>query len=212
LSQPEEPIVPEAQQAEPVATLLPEEARSDEAWSDDGGDEAGGRRRRRRGGESKMPGEEVSHLNLTPMMDIMTILLVFLVMSFASDPGNINTSLTLHPPESNATSEMKPATSVTLTTENILVADQIVMATSAYQHTSGKQVLIPEIRNALDKERDRLEKLHTLGGPEFDGALLVIAHETTPYAMIADVLYSAGQAQFSKYELVVMKASGGGQK
>jgi biopolymer transport protein ExbD len=191
-----------------VAGTLDETSELSTAWgSDDDDPEGGGRkRRRRRGGDTKMPGEEVSHLNLTPMMDIMTILLVFLVMSFATDPSNINVNL-VHPPESDATKELEAATTITLTPDMVLVADAEVMKIADHHHTTGKQSLIPQVRDALDKQREKIQKMHEFGGPEFDGSLLVVAHETTPYALIADVLYSAGQAQFSKYELVVMKAA-----
>lgn len=210
MSQPDEPVEPKAPvegapaESAPAVDATPPEAVETYADAPSGDEEPFVRRRRRGGGDTKMPGEDVTHLNLTPMMDIMTILLVFLVMSFATDPGNINVTLDLHPPESSATQEMKAATSVTLTANTILVGDAEVMSLSTYKHEQGKP--IPEVLKALDKERERLKHLEELGGSPFDGSLLVIAHETTPYELVADVLQSAGLAQYSKYELVVMKA------
>ena len=50
-----------------------------------------------------MPGEQIHDLNLTPMMDMMTVLLVFLVKNFMTDPQSIQISDSLRPPESTAT-------------------------------------------------------------------------------------------------------------
>ena len=170
-------------------------------------DEARRRRRRRNGHEDKIPGEEITHLNLTPMMDIMTILLVFLVQSFATDPGNINVNLSLHPPESTTKMLMEAATKVTVTAEQILVNDKPVMAVAAFPTTVDADGLIAPVRDALDLEKNRIDQVAAAGGPPFDGKLVLVAHETTPYELLNAVLHSAGQAHFAKYELVVMKAA-----
>lgn len=170
--------------------------------------DAARRRRRRRGGhEDKIPGEEITHLNLTPMMDIMTILLVFLVQSFATDPGNINVNLSLHPPASTTKMLMEAATKVTVTAEQILVNDKVVMSVASFPTTVDADGLIAPVRDALDLEKNRIDQVAAAGGPPFDGKLVLVAHETTPYELLNAVLHSAGQAHFAKYELVVMKAS-----
>ena len=45
-------------------------------------------------------------------LDLMTILLVFLIQSYATEPENININLGLRPPESSATDMMEPAARV----------------------------------------------------------------------------------------------------
>jgi biopolymer transport protein ExbD len=156
----------------------------------------------------KMDGESISHLNLTPMMDIMTILLVFLIQSFATEPANINVSLDLRPPESDAATALDAATKVTITAREILV-DDIVVASIDQLGMKPGQKEIPLVRDALIERADHLRAIHNLGGPEFDGRLLLVAHQTTPYSLITAVLYSAGQAKFGQYKLVVMKKGSG---
>lgn len=165
------------------------------------------RHRRRTGHQDKIPGEEITHLNLTPMMDIMTILLVFLVQSFATDPGNINVNLMLHPPASTTKMMMEAATKVTVTSEQILVNDKEVMSVASFPTTVDADGLIAPVRDALDLEKNRIDQVAAAGGPAFDGKLVLVAHETTPYELLNAVLHSAGQAHFAKYELVVMKAT-----
>jgi hypothetical protein len=68
---------------------------------------------------------------------------------------------------------------------------------------------IPQLRNALLERADHLKALENMGGEPFDGRLLVVAHQTTPYALITSVLVTAGDSKFSAYKLVVMQKADG---
>ncbi|MEQ1565786.1 MAG: biopolymer transporter ExbD [Myxococcota bacterium] len=184
------------------------DAPMDEAHEGEGGEPEV--RHSRRGHRRSIPGENIGHLNLTPMMDIMTMLLVFLVKSFASEPDNINVNLTLHPPESTTEAMMEAATKVTVTSEVILVDDKVVMPLSSVSVGEGKQATIPQLRDALLERADHLKALENIGGSPFDGRLLVVAHETTPYAILTSVLVTAGESKFAEYKLVVMQKGGEG--
>jgi biopolymer transport protein ExbD len=168
---------------------------------------AGGSHHARRKRERKaMPGENIGHLNLTPMMDIMTMLLVFLVMSFATEPANINVTLDMRPPESTTKTVMDAATKITISKKDILVEDQVVAQVPALD---PKQVSIPSVREALVARADHLKAIESRGGQPFDGRLLVIADATTPYRLVTAVLVTAGEAKFSEYKLVLMQKAEG---
>ena len=161
--------------------------------------------RKRRGRRKAMPGENISSLNLVPMMDMMTILLVFLVKNFMTDPQSIQVSDTLHPPESSATTDIGPATTITVTATDILVENKPVLHIADITGAGTKDVAIPKLRDELVNQVAQREALAKVGGPPFDGKLLLVAHQTTPYSLITSVLYTAGEAKFSSYRLVVMK-------
>lgn len=166
-----------------------------------------GKRRKRK--VRKMPGEEIAHLNLTPMMDIMTMLLVFLVMSFATEPANINVTLAMRPPESTTQVTMEPATKVAITKDVILVEDKEVVPLAEVKARSAKgEVSIAEVRDALLERADQLKALEGRGGAPFDGKLLVVADQSTPYAIVTAVLVTAGESKFSEYKLVLMQKGG----
>ncbi len=162
-------------------------------------------KRKRRRKPVKIPGTDVSSLNLVPMMDVMTILLVFLIMSFATEPQNINVNLAMRPPESTATDVMEPAARVIVTADAILVENDEVVRLADLKIEQGGQVEIPAVRDALLDRADHLRALERMGGAPFDGKLLLVAHQTTPYSLITSVLFTAGQARFGEYKLVVMQ-------
>ncbi len=162
--------------------------------------------KRRRRKARKMPGEDIAYLNLTPMMDIMTMLLVFLVKSFAVEPENINVNLKLRPPPSTTTIVLDAATKVTITSEQILVDDLPVIDVEEIKVNPKTGMMdVPGLHDALLERVDHLKALSDMGGTPFDGRLLVVAHETTPYLLLTSLLEVAGDTQFSQFKLVVMQ-------
>jgi biopolymer transport protein ExbD len=152
-----------------------------------------------------MPGEDISALNLTAMMDMMTILLVFLVKSYTTDPERITLTDFLRPPQSTAKAEVKPAVTITVTSEEILVENKAVVRLEDLSPSEIGSALIPQLQDALTTRVDALKSQEQAGFRKFDGSLLVVAHRTTPYSILTTVLYTAGQAQFSDYRLMVQK-------
>ncbi|MBN1337530.1 MAG: biopolymer transporter ExbD [Deltaproteobacteria bacterium] len=181
---------------EPLSDLLPADAHAFDRYA--------GRPKRR--GKFKLPGEEVTGLNLTAMMDMMTILLVFLVKSYSTDPERVQVSDTLHPPSSTSSDEVLPAVNITVTSEAIMVEEIPVATLDTLSANQQESAFIPALSDALTRRVEELKELERLGGAPFDGAVLVVAHKDTPYDLLTTVLYTAGQAQFSQYRLLVMKA------
>jgi biopolymer transport protein ExbD len=161
-----------------------------------------GPKRRRR---TKLAGEDITGLNLTAMMDMMTILLVFLVKSYTTDPERISSSDKLMPPRSSATEQLKPAVTIMVSTDGIMVEDKLIKKMDTLTVEQVNAARIPELEDALGTRVDELKRLEQMGGQPFDGSLLVVADKNTPYNILTAVLYTAGQAQFTNYRLLVQK-------
>lgn len=197
----------EPEDVRPEVESYPPEPHDEHADPDDVLWSGGAHKKRVRRKRKPMAGETIGHLNLTPMMDIMTMLLVFLVMSFATEPANINVSLEMRPPESSTKKVMEAATKVTISKVAIFVEDSEVVRLDKVD--LSKQVSIPEVTNALVERREHLKALASRGlGDEFDGRLLVVADAETPYKLVTAVLVTAGEAQFAEYKLVLMQKAG----
>ena len=118
--------------------------------------------------------EEINFLNIMPMMDMMTVLLVFLVKNFMTDPQSIQINDKLRPPESSAVVDMGPATTITITAEEILVESKGVLKLADLAG-AGSDVAIPKLRDELLNQVSQREALFKHGGPPFDGKLLLVA-------------------------------------
>lgn len=158
-------------------------------------------RRRHKGAANLIEG-----LNLTAMMDMMTIILVFLIKQYASAPENIQMSEVMRPPKSTVEEAVQPTVNVFITQKQILVDDKEVLKVEGGKIVSdkpGNEALVP-LNEALQKQVNRINALHDRGGPEFDGALMVVADQETPYDLLYTILQSASRAQFNEYRMIVV--------
>ncbi len=149
--------------------------------------------------------EEAAGLNLTAMMDVMTILLVYLIKVYADSPENITLNDDLRAPKSTAPDPVVPAVRVMISKSAIVVDDkpvlqikngEIVTKDPANQYAP----LDTALRKRVDDLRAIALRTH---GPDFDGILMVVADEDTPYGLLTGVLSVAGRAQFTSYRLTV---------
>jgi biopolymer transport protein ExbD len=157
--------------------------------------------------------EDIKDLNIIPMMDMMTIILVFFLKSFSVSVENITLGDDLMIPPS--TSQVKPgqAVQVTITKKAIVVEGDPIAAVkrgsvdASVKRDGASGYLINPLLNVLQKHATRLKKIEKMTGGKmrFKGEMVLVADQTLPYRLVSEVLYTAGQAEFGKYRLLVLK-------
>jgi biopolymer transport protein ExbD len=162
----------------------------------------------------KVEEEAVEHqqayLNITPMMDMMTILLVFLLKQFAvTQAAAMSEGLAL--PQSTIETQRPPGVNITVTQNAILVEGDAVTPVRggavdpSVKRDGANSYFITPLVDVLNKHANRLKKISALGGTVFDHTATVMVDKNTPYRLLTEVLYSAGQAEFGNYRLSVVK-------
>ena len=149
----------------------------------------------------------VSGLNLTAMMDVMTILLVYLIKVYADAPESITLNDDLRPPSSTAPENLVPSVSVLISKTSVLVDQKLALRLKpggVIDAEDPANAYAP-LAKALAGRVDAIKYIADNGGSAFDGNLMIIADQDTPYDLISNVLYHAGKAQFTTYRLVVQK-------
>jgi biopolymer transport protein ExbD len=158
------------------------------------------RRKHRHGGEL------IAGLNLTAMMDVMTILLVYLIKVYAEAPENITLNDDLRPPSSTAPENIQPSVQVLISKSAILVDRKKILDVSEGRIVSeDPKAAYAPLSQALTARVDVINAIAERGGAAFDGNLMIVADEETPYDLVSNVLYQAGKAQFTSYRLVVRR-------
>ena len=161
--------------------------------------------------EEEATEHQQAYLNITPMMDMMTILLVFLLKQFAVQAASASLAPGLQLPQSTIESQRPEAVNITITDNAILVEGDAVATVRtgavdpSIKRDGANGYFITPLVEILTKHANRLKKIHVMGGPEFDGTAMVMVDKNTPYRLLTEVLYSAGQAEFGNYRLVVIK-------
>ena len=160
--------------------------------------------------------DEVVGVTINSLMDAMFIILVFLLMNYSIDPLRVDASDDLKLPASTTEINPDPSAAVTVTAKGIVVNDEMVVqikegqVDKAFKGGEENSMQIQPLFDALNAEAQRQKNVSQLTGGKFDGLLTVIAHGETPYRLITEVLYTAGQAEFQKFKFAVVKGGSRG--
>jgi biopolymer transport protein ExbD len=167
-------------------------------------------------------GEEIRHLNIMPMMDMMTILLVAFIYQAAVSATQLMAGTVTLPRSLTADDLPENASMVIITKTGIVVSSDralpIVSVSNGDVDAGEKEegatgIKIPRLTNylaALHRGEDAARQHQ----PGFDPAhapppeLLIIADRTTPYHLLIAVLFSAKQkeAGYQHFRLIVQKS------
>jgi biopolymer transport protein ExbD len=155
-------------------------------------------------------------LNIYPMMDMMTILLVFLIQSFAaSTAANVVQSAELQIPTTSAKTEVEPALSITISANEIVVEGALALSLRNGQiDPSQKQggsngFLVTPLLTVLQEHRDRLKLIAASNSSRpFKGEVQIIADRRTPYRTLIEIVYTMGQAEFKSMHFIALKPLG----
>jgi biopolymer transport protein ExbD len=160
-------------------------------------------------------GEEIRHLNIMPMMDMMTILLVFMIMQFASSAAEIVQTEELQLPTSTSEVEAAQALSIVISGSEVVMEGKHILALRngkvdpSLKQGGGTGWLITPLLNAAKQHRDRLKMIASRNAQRpFRGEVRIIADKRTPFRTLGEVIYSLGQAEFGALRFVVLQPIG----
>lgn len=157
--------------------------------------------------------EPAQKLNITSMMDMFTIILLFLLMSFSTSPELVNQSDELILPASTQVDPPEASTSITVSTAAILVNDEVIVEVDEKSWTVPMKTLmnagrgIAPLHQALQAAFEKGKKWEKASGRPFIPELLIKAHKDMDYTLLQKVLHSGATAGFSGYRLLVMQSS-----
>ncbi len=156
--------------------------------------------------------QEPEPLTITSLMDIMTIILVFLLKSYSANPVQLKGGDDLKLPFSTAEQEPGESTAITVTLNNIIVTDKAVATLEkgevAASDLSGGDFMIDPLFEALQQEVDKQKKIEKFNKKaKFTEVVTIIADRNVPFSLLSKVMYTAGQASFSKFKFAVVKGS-----
>ncbi len=175
--------------------------------------------------------KEGGGLNINSMMDIMTILLVFLLVTIVSDPLNITQDNYLQLANSTANYDPEDSIPVTITKKGVIVDHKLIVKIDCT--TAGGQVcqdevyvevgngyavdksfkedgsessfLIQPLFKKLDEMVKQLKAENKELGREFKGVITIICDKDIPFRIIAEVVHSAGMAGLSDLRFAIIK-------
>lgn len=173
-------------------------------------------RPKRKGGRSA-----IAMLSLTAMVDMFTVLVVFLLQNYNVTGEVIELEDSVELPKAAAVKELKPAHVIVVSKQNVLLDSEIVLPTADLRETEG--LMIERLRQALadafveDAKKTAVPGLNTVkntvddakNAEEDNRRITVQADKTIDFLSIKKVMETVQEAGASEINFAVIKTEGG---
>lgn len=158
------------------------------------------KRARRLAGLSAVP-----RLRMTSMMDILTVLLLFLLKSFVVDGESLTPPPGLQLPQS--TSDSVPEESIHLAVEDrgVLLGEELVATTDQVLATPG--YVIAPLAARLQKLQAQSERIARLKGRERRRTATIQGDKDLQFALLQKVMYTLSVNGYADISLAVIRKS-----
>jgi biopolymer transport protein ExbD len=134
---------------------------------------------------------------LTSLIDVMTILLVFLIKSFSVEGNLVTPSPDLHLPLSSSHKPPKPVCTVEVTETAVLAEGTEIAPLKSFAEADS--LLVPTLHDWMRVERAKCDD--TLTTPE----VMIQADRDIAFNIIKRVMYTCSKAGFSDFSVLVLE-------
>jgi biopolymer transport protein ExbD len=149
-------------------------------------------------------------IQITSMVDMFVILLVFLLKSYSTSPVNITPNDKLTLPVSTSTKDPVDVLKLVVSKGGIFVEDKKVVDLKEGK-IDGKEVddsdtqFIRALYSELDVQAQKSRKIAAVNDTvEFDGKVILQADRGLPYELLRKVMYTSMMAGYSDVKIAVM--------
>jgi biopolymer transport protein ExbD len=158
------------------------------------------RRRRRKRGEGTVK------LNITSMIDMFTLMVVFLLKNYSAQGQLVTPATGLLLPTSSIEKNAGEALSVKVSQTTIMVENTVVIDAAGCQSVMAqKDFMIQPLYDVLKKYSDEARKSAEMFKTEFSGKISIQGDVSIPYNVLTRIMYTCGQAGYPVMNLVVYR-------
>ncbi len=144
-------------------------------------------------------------LNITSMLDMFTILIIFLLKSYSAEGIILTIPADLHLPQSTSQSAPEPGLVVEVS-RNALVVDGRILDVDLEAVQNSEKLIIDNLYEHLMAKARRYEEIYELNpNAEFTGRLVLEGDREIPFKLLKKILYTCGQAGFINQSLAVFQ-------
>lgn len=144
-------------------------------------------------------------LNITSMLDMFTILIIFLLKSYSAEGIILTIPADLHLPHSTTQSTPEPGLVVEVS-RNTLVVDGKILEVDLEAVKNSDQLLVNSLYEHLMIKARQYEEISELNpNAGFTGRLVLEGDREIPFRLLKKILYTCGQAGFINQSLAVFQ-------
>ena len=142
-------------------------------------------------------------LNLTSMMDMFTIILVFLLKTYSTEGMLIQPSEYLTLPKSTVEKSPEVALDLVVSKEWIMVNHEPVIPVK--EVISQREFIIQPLSEKLHVYAREAKRMEELYGTKFSGKVTIQGDESIPYKLLVKVMATCGKSEYPNMRLVVYR-------
>ncbi|HRE88754.1 MAG TPA: biopolymer transporter ExbD [Myxococcota bacterium] len=141
-------------------------------------------------------------VNLTSLIDFMSVLVIFLLMNFSADGDLAANAPDVVPPAASSGSEIKRLPIIAISEVNVTF-EGVIVESSRVILSENDDYTLPRLTEALKREEEAFKILRP--NQEFKGEVIIQAHEKLPYKLVRRVFVAAAKAGFSNINYMTRK-------
>jgi biopolymer transport protein ExbD len=149
-------------------------------------------------------------IQITSMVDMFVILLVFLLKSYSTSPVNIDPSDKLVLPASTSAKDPIDVLKMVVSKAGIFIDDKKIIdlqagAVDVKDVDASDTQFIRKLYEALDEQAKKSRGIASVNEEmEFDGKVLMQADRSLPYELLRKVMYTSMMAGYSDVKIAVV--------
>ncbi len=143
-------------------------------------------------------------LNLNSMMDMMTILLLFLLKSFSTQGLMASQSASLKLPVSDRTIKPKKELNIAVAKDMVLVNEIPILRLT---DVKKDQIMIPQLQTKLAEYAKKEKQLEIETGRPFANEVIIQADKEITFDVLFKVLFTCSKTEFYKMRLLTVQGS-----
>lgn len=146
-------------------------------------------------------------LNLTSMMDMFTIILVFLLKTYTTEGQLIHPSDDLSLPKSTIQTPLETGLDLIVSKESILVNNKYIIAMADVKQQQG--YIIESLKNELSYHSSEARNMEEQTGVPFSGKVTIQGDRDIEYKDLVKVMATCGASDYPNMRLVVYRRTDG---
>jgi len=151
--------------------------------------------------------DEEASLGMTSLMDIVSIIVVYLLKSYASDPVLITPVAEQKIPMSKMDMPIKEGVAIYVSSRELIFnEEQLATLTEGELDPNVVQGhVIRPLFEKLEEETEKSKQVFEGRGEEWVGHIILIGDEALKFSTIVDVMYTAGRLEYSEYSFCIIQ-------
>ncbi len=152
--------------------------------------------------------EEEASLGMTSLMDIVSIIVVYLLKSYASDPVLIQPISEQKIPMSKADSPIQNGDAVYVSSKELMFNEKKLVALKdgeLDENAIKNKHLIQPLYDALVEEAEKSKQMAEQLQQDWEARLIIIGDQKLKFKTLVDIMYTAGRAEYVEYAFCVIK-------